>query len=166
MEAPANQSETSTGSSLPKSVTTGRPTYNGRVHGVVVACYRPSDKKWLMIRRSEHVPAPLMICFPGGAREEGEALDIAALREMKEEVGADVTLLEQVWYYELDDKPLTLYGFLAKLDDDFSTLTHDPAEVKEILWLTTEEALAHPDAIGNSRFFLKELTASLPKHGL
>ncbi|QDU34191.1 8-oxo-dGTP diphosphatase [Poriferisphaera corsica] len=146
-----------------QSVTQGRPTHNGRVHGVVVACYRPEDQKWLMIRRSAHVPAPLAICFPGGAREHGEPYETAALREMHEEIGADVELLEQVWDYDVPDKPLTLFGYLAKLKNPDS-LAHNPDEVHEILWLTTEQAITHPDAIPNSRFFIENLNKALPRH--
>ena len=145
-----------------KSALNNRPKHDGRVHGVVVACFRPSDQKWLMIRRGKNVAAPLAICFPGGAREVGEKVEVAAMREMKEELSADVTLLEEVWYHECDDRPLTLFGFLGRLEND--DISHDPKEVEEALWLTTEEALTHPEAIPNSRFFLEKLVEALPRH--
>ncbi|WP_432797171.1 NUDIX hydrolase [Poriferisphaera sp. WC338] len=148
-----------------KSPTRNRPQHNGRVHGVVVAIYRAEDRKWLMIRRSENVAAPLSVCFPGGAREHGETHEQTAHREMQEELGLTVHLLQQVWHHEVDDRPLTLFGYLAILDPAQQMITPDPYEIAEPLWLTTEEALAQPDAIPNSAYFIEKLTIALPKHG-
>ena len=121
--------------------------HDGLVHGVIVACYRAEDQKWLVIRRSEHVPAPLVVCFPGGTREIGETLHEAALREAREEVGLEVRLVEQVWTFDFDDKPLRLFAFLAVATG--GEVVVDPQEVAEAFWLSSQEILDCPDVIEN-----------------
>ena len=122
-----------------------RPTHeDGRVHGIVVGCRR-EDGRWLMIRRAAHVAAPLKVCFPGGAIEHGEQHIEAAQRELREELGVEVELRQQVWHHLSPDKPLRLFGWLGELRS--TEITPDPAEVAEVLWLTPDEAAAHPDAL-------------------
>ena len=144
----------------------GRHLYNGQVHGVVVAVYRPADKHWLMIRRSKNVVAPRKVCFPGGGRESGETHEQTALREMREELGLHVKLLEQVWVHEDPSRGHILFGYLAVLEPERQEITTDPHEVEEPIWLTAEQALAHPDALPNSAFFISNLLKALPKHDL
>src|SRR5258706_10105859 len=127
---------------------------DGRVHGVVAAIRR-GDGRWLMIRRSAHVAAPLKVCFPGGAVEPGEALDIAIVREMREELGLEVRPLHQCWRWEAPDRPLTLWGWTAELIG--GELQPDPMEVAETLWLTPEEAVEHPGALASNRDFVAVL---------
>src|SRR5438552_15236293 len=90
---------------------------DGRVHGVAVAVRR-DDGKWLMVRRSKNVGSPLKVCFPGGAVEAGETQEEAVVREMKEELGLDVRPIKQVWKHEFADKPLTLWGWIAEVEDE------------------------------------------------
>lgn len=130
---------------------------DGRVHGVVAAIRRPDDR-WLLIRRSDHVAAPRKVCFPGGAVEVGESLPGAVAREMREELGVAVRPLFQCWRWEAPDRPLTLFGWLAELVG--GELTPDPMEVAEVLWLTAEEAIAHPDAMPTNRDFVTSLLAA------
>jgi len=129
---------------------------DGRLHGVVIACRRP-DGRWLCIRRSAHVAAPLKICFPGGAIEIGESQPSAVVREMKEEIGLDVKPIANVWRWDQPriDQPegtLTLWGWTAEM---LSTeLNPDPNEVAEVLWLTGREVAEHPDALPSNRNFV------------
>jgi len=124
---------------------------DGRVHGVVVACRRYNGL-WLCIRRSEWVAAPLKVCFPGGAIEVGESQESAVVREMREEVGAVVQPIKNIWRWDKPDGNLTLWGWTAEL---FSgELQPDPKEVAEILWLTGEQAASHADAMPSNRDFV------------
>ncbi len=133
---------------------------DGRVHGVIVGCPR-DDGRWLLIRRSEKVAAPGQVCFPGGAVEPGEDREAAAVREVKEEVGIDVTLTGPVWQHVFDDRPLTLFGFLAS--QAVGEPKPDPHEVAEALWLTPDEIRTHPDAMSMTEHFVTALLAATQK---
>jgi (d)CTP diphosphatase len=127
---------------------------DGRVHGVVVACRR-ADGKWLCIRRSATVSAPLKVCFPGGAVEAGESQEAAVVREMREEIGIGVKPGKCVWRWDSPTTALTLWGWTAAYDG--TVLKPDPAEVAELLWLTGEEVAEHPDAMPTNREFVAAL---------
>ena len=128
---------------------------DGRFHGVVVAIWRESDGKLLLVRRSRHVKAPLRVCFPGGGVEKGETLAQAAVREMKEELGVAVELQRQVWRWDSPEHPLTLWGFVGTCCHD--QFTADPFEIAELMWLTPEEAITHPDAMPTNREFIEHV---------
>ena len=111
-----------------------------------------------MIRRSALVYKPLRVCFPGGTIEPGERADQAVVREMWEELSAEVVPQEHVWTWESSEGPaLTLYGWRAELRTAPGALRALASEVAEILWLTGSEALAHPDALPNNREFVAAL---------
>jgi len=123
---------------------------DGRLHGVVVGC-RGHDGRWLMIRRSRSVAAPLRVCFPGGAVEVAEPLRGAAVRELREELAIDIEPITCVWRHEFDDQRLTLWGWLAEMDGQTPRL--DPAEVEEVLWLTDHQIGEHPDVLPYTDLF-------------
>ncbi len=135
---------------------------DGRLHGVVVACQR-EDGRWLMIRRSEHVPGPLRVCFPGGGIDEGENQETTLVREMQEELGAIVVPLQRVWHFHSPEQPLTLWGWHAALQSPI--LTPNPDEVHEVLWMHEAEALRHPDVLPNTDAFFAALRSrEYPRH--
>jgi 8-oxo-dGTP diphosphatase len=106
-----------------------------------------------LIRRSANVPAPNKVCFPGGAIEVGEEQANAVTRETREEVGVEVRPIGCCWRHDFPDKALTLWGWTAELISTHEPTPH-PGEVSEILWLTAEEAVAHPDAIETNKDFV------------
>ena len=128
---------------------------DGRVHGVIAACRR-ADGRWLCIRRSDRVPAPGRVCFPGGAVEVGEAQPTALVREMREELGVAVEPIRPVWRWE-SPGDLTLFGWTATCPD--GPLRPDPYEVADVLWLTADECVNHPDAMPSNRDFVAALLA-------
>lgn len=134
---------------------------DGRLHGVVIACRR--GDRWLCIRRSANVAAPLRVCFPGGAVEVGESQPDAVVREMREELGAVVEPTAQVWRWDKPDGPLTLWGWTAQLAP--GPLLADPLEVAEILWLTADEAAGHPDGLPTNPLFVASLKDNLASEG-
>jgi 8-oxo-dGTP diphosphatase len=132
----------------------GADRAGSQVNGIVVGCRR-ADGRWLLIRRSAGVPAPLKVCFPGGHVEPGERQAEAVVREMREELGAEVEPIRRVWQRVLDARPVKLWGWLASLRS--TELTPEPAEVDEVLWLTAEEAARHPDGLPHTNEFLAAL---------
>ncbi|GAB4110171.1 MAG: 8-oxo-dGTP diphosphatase MutT [Phycisphaeraceae bacterium] len=124
------------------------------MHGVIVGC-RDDAGRWLLIRRSANVAAPLKVCFPGGAVEVGETPEQAAVREIREELGLHVADIERVWDHTFPEHPLRLFGFLARSYS--GQLTPDRHEVSEILWLTADEAGSHPDAMPRTQDFVTAL---------
>ncbi|HUB27212.1 MAG TPA: NUDIX domain-containing protein [Tepidisphaeraceae bacterium] len=127
---------------------------DGRLHGVAIGCRR-EDGKWLCIRRSATVAAPLKVCFPGGAIEIGESQESAVVREMREELSAEVRPIANVWHWERPDGNLTLWGWTAQLLNHH--LKADPLEVAEIFWLTGKEVAEHPDAMPSNTLFVAAL---------
>ncbi len=122
---------------------------------------RRDDGRWLLIRRSRHVAAPLKVCFPGGAVEVGEERDAAVLREMREELGLAVELVGQVWRHDFTDRELTLFGYLAKRMGE--QVKPNPHEVSEVLWLTAAETGMHPDAMPMTDRFVAALEEAVAK---
>src|SRR3954469_4938600 len=131
---------------------------DGRVHGVAVAVRR-EDGKWLMVRRSEKVGSPLKVCFPGGTVEAGETQEQAVVREMWEELGVKVRPVRQVWKHKFPDKQLTLFGWIAELEDENQMQVNED-EIAEVFWLDANEGTSHPDAMLTNRDFLACLTSA------
>ena len=128
------------------------------MEGVVVAC-RQTDGRWLLIRRSALVRLPLRVCFPGGWIDAGESQADAVVREMREELSAEVVPIRCVWRHVFGEPPRVLWGWLAELRS--TTLTPNPTEVYEILWLTVDEAVHHPDVLLHTDAFLAALLSAL-----
>jgi len=127
---------------------------DGHVHGVVVACQR-EDERWLLIRRSAVVPAPLKVCFPGGGIDGDESQSETVVREMQEELGVNVEPLNCVWRLVWPESSLTLWGWHAALKS--AEVIANPAEVAEIMWLTPDEIRTHPDLMPRTLGFLESL---------
>lgn len=133
---------------------------DGRVHGVVAAVRR-SDGRYLMVRRSRVVKAPLKVCFPGGTMEAGETQEQTLVREMMEELGVRVTPIRCVWKHEFPDKPVTLWGWTADLPASEGRFTPDPREIAEVLWLLPAEGAEHVEGMPTNRLFIAALAASV-----
>jgi len=128
------------------------------MEGVVVAC-RHSDGRWLLIRRGATVRVPLRVCFPGGWIDAGESQADAVVREMREELSAEVVPIRCVWRHVFGEPPRVLWGWLAELTS--ITVTPNPTEVHDILWLTVDEAVHHPDVLPHTDAFLAALLSAL-----
>ena len=62
--------------------------------------------------------------FPGGGQEENETLEDGAIREIKEEFGIDVEIVEMLYKMEHPDKKTKEYFFLCKyIGGEFGTGT-------------------------------------------
>ena len=125
---------------------------DGRVHGVAVAVRR-DDGKWLMVRRSRNVGSPLKVCFPGGTVEAGESQEEAVVREMREELGLKVRPVKQVWKHEFPDKALTLFGWIAQVENG-SQMQVNEDEIAEVFWMDAAEGISHLDGMPTNRHFI------------
>lgn len=124
-----------------------------RKRGVVAVV--PRQDKLLVIRRSQLVRAPGMHCFPGGAIEPGESEEAALVREMQEELSAQVEAIRPLWRY-VTSWGVDLAWWLARLPDD-AELVHNPAEVEAYYWLTCDEIRALPQLLESNLQFLEAL---------
>src|SRR3954469_15545864 len=82
--------------------------------GVVAVVMR--GEQFLVIRRSQHVRAPGMHCFPGGTIEPGESEAEALCREMLEELQLAARPQRLLWRSVTPWKT-ELAWWLAEIDD-------------------------------------------------
>lgn len=107
--------------------------------GVVAVIVR--DGKFLVVRRSAEVEAPLQLAFPGGAKEITETDEQAVRRELWEELQVDVDPVECIWS-SITPWRVSLAWWHCRMPDQAS-LEPNPAEIAEVLWMTTAELQSH-----------------------
>ena len=118
-------------------------TEDGAQLGVAAVIRRGG--RFLLIRRSAGVAAPLKWAFPGGGIHPGETEQQALVREMHEELGVSVRPLRRVWSWQRPEPPLLLHCWEVCLLDGQMRL--NPAEVAEAAWLTPAEIRRLPDLL-------------------
>lgn len=111
--------------------------------------------RFLVIRRSQHVVAPLMHCFPGGGIEAGESEQEALVREIDEELGAAIEPMGRVWQ-SVTPWGVALAWWQARLGSQ-TTIVPNPAEVASFHWYTAEAMAALPDLLESNHAFLAAL---------
>ena len=98
------------------------------------------EGKVLCARRSEHMKHPLKWEFPGGKKEENENFEACLKREIKEELGIEIEIQEQLPsfpYFYSEDFGIELFPFRCEAVTTEISL----AEHKEIKWLNVLELL-------------------------
>ena len=115
------------------------------------------DGRMLVIRRSRHVIAPLVYCFPGGGIENGETEEAAVIREVREEVGVAIEPRRRLWECVTAWK-VHLAWWLADMDPA-AVPQPDPREVESVHWFTLDEMAAQSELLDSNREFL-DLIAS------
>ena len=100
------------------------------------------NKQFLVIRRSEFVRAPNLLCFAGGTIEKGESPEQAIERELMEELHLKGSAQELVW--QSRTRWGTKLEWLIVDRDAESEPKANPDEVAEWMWLTPEDLLSHP----------------------
>lgn len=109
-------------------------------------------ERLLVIRRSQHVRAPGMYCFPGGTIEPGESEAAAITREMQEELAATVEPVRLLWRY-VTSWGVDLAWWLVELPED-AALVHNPLEVEAFHWLLPSEIRALDQLLESNAHFL------------
>jgi 8-oxo-dGTP diphosphatase len=115
------------------------------------------DGRMLVIRRSRHVIAPLVYCFPGGGIENDETEEAAVVREVFEEVGVTIEPRRRLWECVTAWK-VHLAWWLADMAPT-EVPQPDPREVESVHWFTPAEMAGQSELLDSNREFL-ELIAS------
>ena len=110
------------------------PTRPGR-RGVVAIILR--ENNFLVIRRSQHVTAPGLLCFAGGGIEPGETEADALVREMEEELALAVKPVARVWQ-SVTSWGTQLAWWTAAIPADAEPVPN-PDEVEEVFWFSHHE---------------------------
>ena len=131
----------------------GIPDDPGR-RGVVGIAMR-DDGRFLVIRRSRHVVAAGMYCFPGGGIEGDESEADALVREFREEVGAEIMPVRRVWQC-VTDWQVQLSWWHVRLADA-AELQANRAEVERIEWFSAREMAALTNLLPSNYDFLAGL---------
>lgn len=113
----------------------------------------------LVIRRGERVPRPGYWTPVSGSIEDGESQREAAVREVSEEVGLDVTPLGKVWECLTDDGSYRLHWWLA--DYAGGELRPDPREVGAARWIGPGEFATLSPTFADDRRFFAEILPTL-----
>jgi len=110
------------------------------------------EDRLLVIRRAWTISAPGAYCFPGGGIEPGESEDAALIRELREELNAEVTPIRCVWRSRTRWN-VELAWWLAELKNR-DELKANPDEVVEYHWHTPEQMHRLPALLESNREFL------------
>lgn len=112
-------------------------------HGAVAVIVEGG--KFLVIRRSEKVRAPNLLCFAGGTIERGETPEEAIVRELQEELNLESYPIGHVWQSRTGWGTLLEWVVVHRKPE--SQPVANPDEVGEWFWLTGNELLAKPDLL-------------------
>lgn len=115
------------------------------------------DGKVLVIKRSELVVAPGKICFPGGNIEPGESLEMALVREMREELKLDVQPLKQVWQNRSPWGVELFWWQVAHHPDQVISCNHQ--EIAWARWTSWTELRKSTNLLESNIEFLRALDA-------
>lgn len=113
------------------------------------------NDRFLVIRRSSSVIAPLRYCFPGGGIHPGELERAALVREFQEELHVAIRPIRRIWE-SVTPWQVHLSWWLADLPDDTQPVAN-PDEVESVHWMTGAELAALPDGLPSNLEFLDAL---------
>ncbi len=108
--------------------------------------------QFLVIRRSQHVRAPGMHCFPGGSIEAGESEAEAARREMLEELALAADPVRLLWR-SVTPWGVQLAWWLVEIEPDALPVAN-PLEVESFVWLPIAEIRRLPQLLASNLEFL------------
>lgn len=127
---------------MPASVS---PKYGKPRHGAVGIVVE--NNEFLVIRRSQFVRAPNMLCFPGGTIEIGETPEQAVVRELSEELHLTVDRPQLIWQSRTSWG--TLLDWLVVERSPESQPHANEREVAEFMWLDATRLLERSDLLGS-----------------
>ena len=106
---------------------------------VVGAMLERDGGRYLITQRPPKASLPLLWEFPGGRVEEGESDAEALARELREEMGIQVQVLEQVihTHHEYERYDIDFRVFRCRLADPYQEIQH--LRVNDHRWVTLQE---------------------------
>ncbi|MBN1208519.1 MAG: (deoxy)nucleoside triphosphate pyrophosphohydrolase [Myxococcaceae bacterium] len=128
---------------------------------VVGAMLQNDEGRYLITQRPPKASLPLLWEFPGGRVEEGETDAQALAREIREEMGVDVEVLEQAMHthHEYPKYDIDFRVFRCRLRQPTAPIQH--LRVHDHRWVTLEEMSQYqfPDADAKTLAKLLDLEA-------
>lgn len=104
--------------------------------GVVVGCLLKRTDKYLLVQESQPQAYGLWN-LPAGHVDKGETLEVAVVREVKEESGYDVKLIEEIALIHETAPQSVKHIYSAEITG--GELTPQEGEILDAKWLTFEE---------------------------
>jgi 8-oxo-dGTP pyrophosphatase MutT (NUDIX family) len=120
----------------------------------IVAIIRRGSKV-LVIQRAPKVRQPGFWAPLSGTIEAEESQEDALVREVREEVGLEVTPRAKVWESSTDDGSFVLHWWTAEPDP--GPVNPDPREVSAFQWVTAAEFLNLQPTFKGDRAFFEEI---------
>lgn len=103
---------------------------------VVVGCLIKKDGKYLLVQEKQPKAYGLWN-LPAGHVDKGETLEIAAIREVKEETGYNAQLVKEIALYHETAQQTIKHIFSADIIG--GELTPQEDEILDVKWLTFDE---------------------------
>ncbi|MFC0331473.1 NUDIX hydrolase [Paenibacillus sepulcri] len=131
-----------------------------RVHVAYVLLYDEIGENILMVKNKGDKAS--YYTLPGGAVEQGETLQQAAIREVKEETGLDVELdgilTVSEAFFEESGHHVIFFTFRGRIVDGEIKILF-PEEIEEITWLKPQIAETHMHIPSELKGEIKEWSA-------
>ena len=127
----------------------------------ICALLQRDDGRYLMIRRAEGLPGGGHWCPVTGRPEPGEELRAAVVREVREEVGLEVDVGDEVFSCLTSDRQFRLHWFACHPtlpSSGHAPLRLQPEEVAQARWLTAKEASQLTPTFASTSAFFTQLS--------
>ena len=135
-----------------RTILRGTPFQNGEYYVSCEVWFQNSKGEMLVTLRNPNKKAGGLWEFVGGGVLAGETTAQAAVREIKEEIGIDITETDLMFLYEFRHNNYFMDIYLVNKDIDIKMIVLDLNETIDAKWTTKEElqALIDGDAFVRS----------------
>jgi 8-oxo-dGTP pyrophosphatase MutT (NUDIX family) len=123
------------GKSIGKTISRGETQLDGELAQVVHIWFKDKKNKFLIQKVSKEKGS--VFAVTGGMVSSGETSADAAVREVKEEIGIDISNSDMRYIGKaVHAERLLIYTYLVQKDFSVEKFTLQPAEVDSIYWLS------------------------------